>query len=398
MTVSIKRSFARNTLSGTNLTRAGDYNQRVVLQAIRANIEITRVELAGITGLTQQSIINISRRLISEGLVVEIGKRQGSRGQPATWLSINPEGAFAVGLNIDRDHMTFVVMDFGGKVHERIYSDRLFALPMDVLDFLKTSLERTFENRRLKKNRLLGIGLAIPDRLSGVNVPERPVAYDQWASVDIAGLVSAELRLPVFVENDSSSAAIGELQFGQGRHHATFIYTLISAGLGCGLIINGQPYSGSLTHAGEIGNVPISLEDGTKQSLWDIVSLYALYRELSKAGFSVSHPDELSPNDEKMMFVIDKWVEAAARHMTEPFLAITYLLSPEIHFIGGQLPTFIAEKLCACLNDKLLSHQSTVPLARFKVASTSKDAAALGAASVVFQKQLLPSLAALNTI
>jgi len=39
-------------LSGTNLTRAGDHNQRVTLHAVRINGPITRTELALKTGLT----------------------------------------------------------------------------------------------------------------------------------------------------------------------------------------------------------------------------------------------------------------------------------------------------------------------------------------------------------
>ncbi|MBE7216871.1 MAG: winged helix-turn-helix transcriptional regulator, partial [Caulobacteraceae bacterium] len=58
-------------LSGTNLERAGDYNQRVVLQAIRARGPITRTELAETSGLTPPAIANITRRLAAEGLVLD---------------------------------------------------------------------------------------------------------------------------------------------------------------------------------------------------------------------------------------------------------------------------------------------------------------------------------------
>ena len=48
-------------LSGTNLERAGDHNQRVTLHAIRVNGPITRTDLADITGLTPPAIANITR-------------------------------------------------------------------------------------------------------------------------------------------------------------------------------------------------------------------------------------------------------------------------------------------------------------------------------------------------
>ena len=46
-----ERHHATHDLAGTNLERAGDYNQRVTLQAIRVNGQLTRVDLAKLTGL-----------------------------------------------------------------------------------------------------------------------------------------------------------------------------------------------------------------------------------------------------------------------------------------------------------------------------------------------------------
>jgi len=64
-------------LSGTNLERAGDHNQRVTLHAIRVNAPITRTELVGITGLTAPAIANITKRLLTDKLILEAGQRRG---------------------------------------------------------------------------------------------------------------------------------------------------------------------------------------------------------------------------------------------------------------------------------------------------------------------------------
>ena len=59
------------SLSGTNLERAGDYNQRVVLQVIRRNPDITRSEIATMTNLTSPTIANITARLFDSELIVD---------------------------------------------------------------------------------------------------------------------------------------------------------------------------------------------------------------------------------------------------------------------------------------------------------------------------------------
>ena len=78
-------------LSGTNLERAADHNQRITLHAIRVAGSLTRVDLANITGLTAPAIANITKRLRGEGLISEAGRRRGGRGQPPTKLVINPD-------------------------------------------------------------------------------------------------------------------------------------------------------------------------------------------------------------------------------------------------------------------------------------------------------------------
>src|SRR2546421_6766630 len=103
-------------LSGTNLERAGDHNQRVTLPAIRVNGPITRTDLADITGLTPPAIANITKRLMQDNLIKEAGRVRGARGQPPLRLVVNPDSWFLVCVNGDRDQQTVVGLVFYGKV------------------------------------------------------------------------------------------------------------------------------------------------------------------------------------------------------------------------------------------------------------------------------------------
>src|SRR5471030_2115382 len=116
-------------LSGTNLVRAGDHNQRVTLHAVRVNGPVTRTELVLKTGLTPAAIANITNRLLSDRLILRAGRMHGARGQPATKFVINPDSCFSIGLNVDRDHVTLVVLDFVGKVRARASKEIHFAKP-----------------------------------------------------------------------------------------------------------------------------------------------------------------------------------------------------------------------------------------------------------------------------
>src|SRR6476660_6736358 len=106
-----------------------NHNQRVVFQEIRTRKRVTRSELANITGLTKPTIVNVSRQLLQAGLIVEAERATLGRGQPAWVLELNPDGAYSVGLNIDRDHLTLVALDLSGRLRGRVSAEISFALP-----------------------------------------------------------------------------------------------------------------------------------------------------------------------------------------------------------------------------------------------------------------------------
>ncbi|GGZ28287.1 ROK family transcriptional regulator [Asticcacaulis endophyticus] len=382
-------------MSGTNLERAGDHNQRVTLQAVRANGPITRADLAQITGLTAPAIANITKRLLDDNMILKAGRLLGGRGQPATKLVVNPDGAFSIGLNIDRDHIAVVALDFEGKVRARISREVHFAMPDEVVAFFKAAIEQIRHDHAINFERLIGIGIGMPDDLGRVRLPNRPEAYEVWSEIDVAELFGPILNVPVSLENDATAAAIGEMQFGHGLQTASFIYTLISAGLGGGLVINGHYFRGTHGRSGEIGFLPIVRQtpDGTQTpaSLQDAVSLYALYAHLNAAGHAVSTPADLDNLPPEGLSVVDDWIEKAASYLHDPFLTLSCAINPEAHYIGGRLPATVIEKLCARLNEAYAKLSDRVPkIAPVTRAALAVDSAAMGAAILPFNERFLP--------
>ncbi|MEE3627521.1 ROK family transcriptional regulator [Nitrospirillum sp. BR 11752] len=245
------------SLSGTNLERAGDHNQRVMLQAIRVSGPLTRADLGRLTGLTPPAIANITRRLLNDGLILEVGRMQGTRGQPAMRLAINPDGCFAIGVNVDRDNVTLVVLDLLGQVRHRAVLEACFPLPEAVSAFFTAQMDTLTRTQAFPLSRIIGIGVALPDDLGRVNLPNRPKSFEAWSTTDIAGLFTAVTPLPVFVENDAAAAALGELQFGYGLRDPSFFYVLINQGLGGGMVIDGHYFRGAQGRSGELGFLPI---------------------------------------------------------------------------------------------------------------------------------------------
>jgi predicted NBD/HSP70 family sugar kinase len=378
------------TLSGTNLARASDYNQRTVLQAIRLSGETTRLALARQTGLTAPTIANITSRLEELGLVAQIGRKHGGRGQPALRLAIHPDGAYAIGLNIDRDHITLVGLDLAGTVRSRITREIRFAMPADVADCVKRDLETLLSDGGIARERVLGVGIARPDDLGGIALPHKPSGYEAWSGVDFAALFRDIFPWPIHVDNDAAAAALGEAQGTNGQDKPSFFYLLISAGLGGGAVIDGSYYRGARSRSGEIGLMPDAGGDGPGAVVQDTVSVSAIEERLEKAGKPLGTLDDLLAPDAVTAAVMDRWVEDATRALCGPLVAVSCLLDPDAILIGGRLPLPLIERLSARIDAALadIPMPNRVPV---QPAQMAADAPAIGAAILPFLAQLLPS-------
>ncbi|WP_420141464.1 ROK family transcriptional regulator [Sphingomonas sp.] len=382
------------SLSGTNLERAADYNQRIVLQAIRVAGETTRSELARTSGLTPPTIANITNRLLDEGLIRRAGRRQGLRGQPALRLQIDPDGAFAIGLNIDRDHYTIVSLDLAGRVRTRAAREMRFAMPDEVIACLQGEIEAIRRAGDIDERKIIGVGVSLPYDLGGLALPHRPKDYGIWSELDVAKLVGKVLPWPVHIDNDAAAAALGEAQFGTGLTQPSFFYVLISAGLGGGLVVDGSYVRGANGRSGEIGFIPDLRNSRAGATIQDTVSLSVLLARLEAAGCASDDITALETNDAAATAVIERWLDDAADSLAAPLVSVNCLVDPAIILLGGRLPERFVDALAARLNDRLagLPIPAVAPVAR---AITSSDAPAVGAAILPFLDRLLPNESAL---
>ena len=382
-----RSSRLSSSLSGTNLVRAGDHNQRVVLQAIRLSQTIIRSELAAITGLTQPTIANIVKRLVDLGLVSDAGRETGRRGMPPQRLTINGDGGFAIGVNIDRDHASVVTLDLAGRVRTRSTREMAFPQPGQVQDYVAGEVARVIADAAIDSARVLGVGVAIPSSLGSVPLSHRPAEFAIWDEVDVAQLIGDVAPWPVYVENDAAAATIGEMQFGRGRTYRTFIYILLTAGLGGGVIVDGDYFRGETNASGRIG----FLDMGRGAVLQDLVSLSGVATRLEAAGLARRPPEELVGGDPALVATMAQWIEDAAAMLAAPLQTLNLVLNPGAVLIGGRLPEPLVERLAARLNRLLASDDPMSAVAPVLRADLSADAPAIGAAILPFSAALLPS-------
>jgi DNA-binding MarR family transcriptional regulator len=97
-TATLKARRSLKQITGSNLACVWDHNQLLVLHTVRTQGPLTRRDLSRSTGLTFQTIENISRRLIDAGILEDV--RASTGVNRARQLALRPTGAHAVGVEV----------------------------------------------------------------------------------------------------------------------------------------------------------------------------------------------------------------------------------------------------------------------------------------------------------
>jgi predicted NBD/HSP70 family sugar kinase len=375
------------SIRGQNIVAAGNHNRELILHHIRARGAISRAELADLTGLTQPAIFKITKDLLTENWLVAKAMKDGSRGQPTSVISLNPDGAYSLGLNIDRDHITFVVLDFAGGVRETIRRNIVNPTPKDVQQvFSKCLLAAQARNRHLRSS-TVGVGLSIPDDFTKGN----PWLQHQWRDASVDGLLRAVTDLPIVRENDAAAAAIGELTFGAGLHVDSFFYLYLSVGLGGGLVINRDYFRGSHGRSGELGYLPqVNPFRSSRSALGALieepVSAPGLLKALCEAGAKATGLEQIDWSDARVQAAMIEWSKQAADLLYLPVLSIVCCVDPDAVLIGGQLPPVATQQLALELNKRLSLNVEIDWSERIvRPGKLTADAAAIGAAVAGFR-------------
>lgn len=390
-------------LFGTNLQYANSYNNRIVLEMIRLYGPMSRMDIARKTHLTVQTVTNITKKLMSSGLVLEDSRHMGGRGAPALLLKINADAAYSIGIDFDKDHLTTVMLNLNGTIIYETSRELDFPSPDEAITLINEAVEKAIEKKKVSRKKVWGVGVGLPGPLNRSQGDEEtqevfnPDALPGWHHAPVLQKLRDRLNLPVIIENNASAAAIGEHWYGNGRGINSFFYLYFGAGLGGGLVIRGQLYSGHTGNAGELGYFPTSLQADPKpphehDHLGAYFNMSLLKKKLSDAGYDADTQEDLAVLYDENNSIFMEWLDTGADQLIPLFAAVEYLIDPEVIFLGGRLPENVLSWLRNRIMDALPPHKIPRKLTRpeLKIASSGIDAAALGVATLPLYTSLAP--------
>lgn len=385
--------------SGTNHEGTSAHNRRVIIDALRLNESLSRAELARATNLTKQTVSNLMDSLEQEGLVRPLNLVRSGRGQPSTPYGLVADGAFAIGLQIDRHVARVVAVNLVGdqraKAEGRIRPDDPAGGTLAILELIETVRRQLRARHRQADQRMTGLGIAMPGPFGLNGADDNPWMMPAWQAYPVTETLARGTGLQISFQNDAAAFATAERMVGKakGLDHAVCIY--IGHGIGAGLILGGELYSGAHGNAGEVGMALLS-DGGRLTPLEHKASMASLYQHLgldpaldsSKALF-----DLVAKNDPRL----DTWVAKAAFDLRWAIHLVETVFDPQSIILSGGASETLMRRLFDAIIPLLpsLSVRAERQAPRLQLGMTDPWSVALGAASAPIGLAFEPRFAAI---
>ncbi len=391
------------TGQGSNSVLVRHFNERVILAILRRMGQASKAEIARQSSLTNNAAGVIVRELEQAGLIREDGKKHsGSRGQPATMLTLVPEGAFGVGVKLDRMSIETVIVDFTGSVIGCRRHTMALPSPDKAIDILVADIDDLVSAiPEGWRSRLTGIGVAAPNTFVGcLEGSDIATAHlEAWEQFDIAAALRSRIEIDVFDENDGNAAAVAELFYGHGRKLNDFIYVFVGPVICGGVVIDSECVRGVTGNAGCFAMIPVApsrldsaqASNNSTGKLLQRASTTSLIRHMRFHGAAIATPADVGAAIRGMPDIFSAWLDDCVEALTLPLLSAAAILDMPTIVLDGELDRHLLQEMIGRLQDQLIARspkQRRTP--RLMLGSFGPDAGAIGAASLPMHVNFSP--------
>jgi predicted NBD/HSP70 family sugar kinase len=392
---------------GTNLFAVGGFNQAVVLDLIRrAPSGLSRVEIASATGLSAQTVSNVSRRLLDAGIVLEAGKVGVGPGKPRTLLQLVPTGLYAIGVHLDPTVITYVLLDLAGTVVADHRTPAPTGIgPDEAVGAMAEQIEGIMARSGVARERVLGVGIAAPGPVdSPLGMLLNPPLLDGWTRVPLRESLAAATGFAVVLEKDVAAAAVAELWTAEGSSRDNFTFFYYGTGTGMGLVVDREVLRGSSSNAGDMGHILVDSDGpvctcGRRGCIGVLVPPHLLVEQAALAGLDTAAAASVDSaftvfaaaaavGDPAAVAILDR----VARHIAAAVVITTNLLDVESVIFGGPFWHRVADVLLPRIRGYVHADRALIAPHPIAIASSAigDDVAAIGAGCLVLDHALSP--------
>ena len=394
--------FNNQETENKGLLQKNNIIKRNIIAYMAVNGESTLAELTKELRISVPTITKLVQELCDEGIVTDLGKVETPGGRRPNVFGLTNTAIYFAGINVGRDHMTFVITDLQNNIIKEVVDDT-FELSdrSQCLDKICDNIEHFINNCGIDKNHILGVGVCIVGRVN----TQQGRSYKYFTSVEtsLKEIIEQRIGIRVQVENDTRSRCYAEYTCGKSKDESNVLYLHLGLGVAIGIVVGGKLFYGKNGFAGEFGHIPFFDNEkicfcGKKGCLETEVSGLAIEEKMSElirsGANSILRPKyengetihindiiNAARNDDNLSIEL---IEEAGEKIGKAVAILINVFNPETVIVGGNLAAagdYIMLPLKSATNKYSLNlvYKDT----KFRLSKMSDNAPAWGVAMLI---------------
>lgn len=356
-----------NKRTGVNLQKLKEQNLITALNIIHQQGPISRVALGKVAKLSPTTCTAITKFLLENNIIRELGEGDSSGGRKPILLDIRPDCAYVIAVKISYEEIKAEIFDIDlREIHK--CTIRQENAEGTVLGTVCECIDTLIEESGVKRDKIVSMTIGVP----GIVVAHKDnlVKSLNYKPIDSMGLyhsIKDYYEFNVHMENYGNlmALAVNELFYPEAQSLACII---VDSGIGSGIVLDKKIMRGAFGCAGEIGHISVDVNGplcfcGNKGCLEVLASIPSI---INQVEYSIKSGTRTSiGEDDKGKITIRSIVEAFnsgdkyAQHVINQ--EINYLLQgviniavtydPEVIVIGGEI-TSIGDAFIDTINER----------------------------------------------
>jgi predicted NBD/HSP70 family sugar kinase len=352
------------------------HNLSLVLTHLRAVGPRSRAKVAAETGLNKATVSSLVAELVGRGLVAEGETERGAVGRPSQQIDLDGTNFFTIGTEINVDYLAALAMNVRGEVvaEQQVPLDAAGLGVQAVLRRLSRLVTALIDPLTARGGRLVGLTVAVPgltERATGTLLRAPNLGWADTAVVADLRRLLDDPPYPILLDNEANLAARAEMEVGGRSAISNLILLTGGAGVGGGIVADGQLIRGSQGLAGEVGHMQLDPGGATcgcgRRGCWEtVVGLNALLVAAADEDDPIRDPSldlvqrldalkgRAEAGDPRTLDALTRtgsWLCSGAGILIN-------LFNPEVLVLGGHfavLGPWLAPPLAECLPDRVFA-------------------------------------------
>lgn len=214
----------------------------------------SRQTIAADLGISLPTVANNLNQLREQGLICIAGEFESTGGRKANRISFVPDARLAVGVDITKTYMSFVLVDLNLNLLDQKKLWITYENTDEYYRLIGSEAEEMLQRSQVDRSRFLGIGISLPVI---VGEGRNTIIYAEVIDVppDFHERLKQWIPYPFLLFNDANSAGWAEL-WTRGNDYP-MVYLSLSNSVGGAIVLNKRVYAGSNWRGAEFGHMTV---------------------------------------------------------------------------------------------------------------------------------------------